>query len=787
MMRFAPCIFLLATLLLPSTARSEAGVLIPNGASQPDTNLLTLDRMKVDVLIDNGVARVRIQQIFASHAASVQEGEWSFSLPSSAAVSDFAVWDDVTRIPGVILERRRAEDIYAQLKTQMIDPGLLRQGEYGEDEARRGSTFSAKVMPIPGYGFKRIEFEYHERLAIEDLRSYFALPLRPDAYQEQIAGQFDLQLVIVSEHPLTDFRATSSHYPLQITEQSANRIVAELHSSNLTFAEDLAIEYSIGNENGDQLKVLTYRDPLPPPHITAARLTTPNAVPGYFLASALLSLPNTNLNAQPESPTRTVIALFDSSLSMQWGKLDRSFRALETLLQQLRSRDHFNIVFFNEQATSFSESPMPAETANIENALRFVRAQQIRGATNLPAAWREAAKQFTGASGELYLVHLTDGGSTLEAARNDRLLALYQDAFRNLPAGRRPRSFSLAIGDDANLPLLRLVAGNSGVFEHVRSTEPLDFKLAAFLNKIGRSPIEGLGLTVQSAVQLDLIYPLQPNSYRGSVARWVGRYLAPAAEVLFRVTGPGLNLEARRDLPVNDQEHPLAAREWARARVDALLEKIEREGEDRESIEEIIRLSKQFKFVTPYTSFLAAPRSLLRPRVIRPGDPILRVQTDRSITSVTALFPFGLVKQLRYLDEEDAWQTRFLAPKDTPDGRHEVRLLLRDEKGRVFRETKSFLITSKPPTVRARMEKLRFKPGEQINLKVSASSTTRTLVARLYGAPPAELRWDASSGYNTGSLTVPFDLPSGNYTLRLTAEDFAHNIGVEEVTLAVSP
>jgi Ca-activated chloride channel family protein len=787
-MRIAACIFLLAALILPGIARPDAGVLVSGDDAQPDPRKLSLERMKVDVLIDNGMARVRIQQVFASHVASIQEGEWSFALPAGAAVSDFAVWDDVTRIPGVILERRRAEELYARLKSQTIDPGLLRQGEYGTEEARRGTAFSAKVTPIPGYGFKRIEIEYHERLSVEDLVSRFALPLRPDAYQEQTAGRFDLRMEVISQYPLMGFRVVGSQYPLEISEQTENRVVAELHAENLAFSEDLSVEYGIEGRR-DRLEVLTYRDPVPPaPHVTATRLAAPGVVPGYFLASALLSPPNAaRQNAVDEAPARTVIALFDSSLSMQWGKLDRSFRTLETLLEQLRPRDQFNVIVFNEDARAFSPAPLAANAANVQQALEFVRGGQIRGGTNLPAAWREAARQLAESSGDPYLFQLTDGGSTLEAARNDRLLGLYQSQFGELPEGRRPRMFTLAIGDDANLPLLRLITGSSGVFEHIRSTEPLDFKLAAFLRKIGRRPIEDLDLSVQSNAQLDLIYPLTPHAYRGSVARWAGRYLAPAARALFRVTGSGVSLETRRDLPTNDQEHPHVAREWAKARVDALLEKIERDGEDRESIEEIIRWSKQFKFVTPYTSFLAAPRSLLRPRVIRPGDPILRVQTDPAITSVTALFPFGLVKQLRYLEAEDAWQTRFLAPKDTPDGRHEVRLLLRDDQGRVFRETKSFLIASKPPTVRAKMDKLRYRRGERIDLKVSASSTTRTLVARLYGAPPTELRWNPSAGYNTGALTVPLDLPAGNYKLQLTAEDFAHNIGVEEVTIAVAP
>ena len=91
------------------------------------------------------------------------EGNYTFSLPGRALISDFAVWDGVTRIPGVILERRRAEEIYAEAKAQVIDPGLLQQGERDADEARRTSVFSAHIVPIPAFGTKRVEMEYQER------------------------------------------------------------------------------------------------------------------------------------------------------------------------------------------------------------------------------------------------------------------------------------------------------------------------------------------------------------------------------------------------------------------------------------------------------------------------------------------------------------------------------------------------------------------------------------------------------------------------------------------------
>jgi Ca-activated chloride channel family protein len=240
-------------------------------------------------------------------------------------------------------------------------------------------------------------------------------------------------------------------------------------------------------------------------------------------------------------------------------------------------------------------------------------------------------------------------------------------------------------------------------------------------------------------------------------------------------------------LPKETFDHPQLPRLWAKARVDALLERIEREGEDQATIDEIIRLARQYKFVTPYTSFLAVPRALLRPRVIRPGDPVLRVRTDESIVSVVALFPFGLVQPLRYLSEEDTWQTRFLAPTDMQDGTYTVRLILRDRLGRTYREAKTFVIASKPPVVEVKLNQKRYQRGQSVALKVSASQSTRTLVARLDGAAPVALHWDPTASANTGELFIPAETVPGAYKLTVTAEDIAHNIGTQEVQIEVLP
>ena len=293
------------------------------------------------------------------------------------------------------------------------------------------------------------------------------------------------------------------------------------------------------------------------------------------------------------------------------------------------------------------------------------------------------------------------------------------------------------------------------------------------------------------ADSVQMVYPLDEATFAGSVASWVGQYQQPRNNVVMNLAGNDagrdFHVDTKVNLPADAREHVELPRLWAQARVQALLEQIERDGETQAAVDEIIRLARKYKFVTPYTSFLAVPRALLRPRVIRPGDPVLRVRTDPSIVSVVALFPFGLTKPLRYLSDEQIWQTRFLAPSDMKDGTYSVRLILRDKTGHAYREAKTFVIASTPPTVHIHLDRQRFRRGETVQLHVAATQNTRTLSARLQDLPPVSLRWNPSAAASTGELTVPADLPVGSYTLTVTAEDIAHNLGTEEVRIDVVP
>ncbi len=782
-------VMLLVFCALSPAGWGDAGVLIPRGKAQPDAAILSLEEMEITVRIDNRDARVFVKQIFANHTGRIEEGNYVFALNSHAVVSDFATWDGPVRLPAVILERKRAEEIYTNLKWQSIDPGLLQMGERTADEARKTAVFSAKIVPIPAYGTKRLEFEYHESIPVESFKSYFAIALKPEAYHSQTARRLTIHFELRSEHAIRDFKQISAAYPLKITQKSPNNIVGEFTGENVVLAEDFNVQYDLDSGGGDTLHVLTYRNPdsgQPDPTETSPQRSANE--PGFVAVEALLAAKNSG--TQAARPPHNVVVLFDNSLSMQWDKLERSYEAMQKVLHSLTPQDKFNLLLFNSKIASFQPAPAAVTPASLQQATDFVRNSRLRGGTDLQHALESGLAQCAQGSNN-YLVVLTDGDATRGDIQSGKLAAWYAQKWKALPEASRPKLFVFAVGDDANLPLLRMLTRNDGLLENVLSTESADFKLNAFISKMGLNPIGQLRMDVEPLAALDLVYPLQDTSFAGSMAAWVAQYKSPAGKIGFDVRGvregQAFDIHGSAALPEKSLDHPQLPRLWAKARVDALLEKIERDGEDRASIDEIIRLARKYKFVTPYTSFLAVPRALLRPRVIRPGDPVLRVRTDPEIVSVVALFPFGLTKPLRYLAKEDMWQTRFLAPVDMEDGTHEVRLVLRDRSGNVYRESKTFVIASKPPALKIVLDRKRFRRGDAIHLKINASASTRTLIAQLEGAAPVRLRWNPDASASTGDVMVPQELAPGTYRLTVTAEDMAHNIGAQEVQIEVLP
>src|SRR5579875_943951 len=396
MKRVLALLALVLPLLCAVDSSADTGVIVPLGKSAPDPSILSIESMDVHIVIDNGHALVSLKEVFANHKAEVQEGTYSLALPDGAAVSNFAVWDDLTRIPGVILERKRASQLYNEIRNQVIDPGLLESGEITESTAPGGAQHSTavtvKITPMPAYGYKRIEAEYRQHVPVAQLVSDFVLPLKPTASNTVRIQNLSIDLELRSAQAITSFQNVGDTFPLKLTKQTANLVIASFSQSDVNLSADFEVKYSFANDAT--------------PHVTAYR-TGETSEPGYFEASVILQAEHpTGLTQQ--SP-RTVLGLLDTSLSMQWEKLERSFRSLETTLRSLQPKDEFNVLVFNSGVSAFGAKPVAAAPDQIARALDFVRGSKLRGGTNLEAAYTAA---FAEATANTYIVLISDGEMT---------------------------------------------------------------------------------------------------------------------------------------------------------------------------------------------------------------------------------------------------------------------------------------------------------------------------------------------------------------------------------------
>ncbi len=762
---------LVLLLLLPILAHSAAGVLIPTRQSKKTVeSILSMEKMDVYIDLNNQYADVKIIQIYKNHTGNQIEGKYIFTMPDGATIADFAIWDDLVRIPSVVMEKQRARDIYEQITRR--DPGLLEM----TDVKSVVNKFSCRVFPIKAYGTKRIEMNYKQNLSINDLKTYFQLPLKPELYGEQKVKDFYLHLTVRSQYPIKDFKITAGSLPIKI-EATENQLTGALSLKDFTLKEDFVFTYAT-EVDGIFTNILTHRDVKRVyKDISPANGKNYQDDSGYFLIKAIFDLPKKTAGGG-----RNIIIVFDTSLSMLFDKLDRAYESLNYFLDNLDGADRFNLLVFNDDVHVFSEKMLEANAKNIQAAKDFIDSGYIAGGTDIMKPFAKSFEAF-GESDENYVIFISDGYPTIDDLNLKRLKERIEKM-----NNKNVKIFPFGIGDDTNKYFMQeLAKENDGAFHFVASTETQMIQQEMFFNKIGSRFVEGLTLAYSPGNVYD-VYPTEPlNTFNRTSIDYIGKYTV-AGDASFKLQGIYNDDSISRDMtyafPELNVVNAHIRRLWAEKRVDYLLKKIRFEGEEKEWITEIIALAKQFKFVTPYTSFLAAPRSILRPRVIKPGDPVLKVKADENITEVVAIFPFGLTKKMAYIEEKGIFMARFLVPSDVKDGEYSCRLLLKDNAGNVYKEKKTYVVDNSPPVIKVVIPK-EVLPGDIVKVMVYADSDTKLLNAKFPYSRLVRLKYDANEKASIGYLKIDDKIDAGSYNLKITATDFAHNSSTKEIVIRV--
>jgi Ca-activated chloride channel homolog len=752
------CASSLALLLgWPAAAHAQMALLPRWTEESPSReNPLPLEQETLTVTIEEQHATTLLSQQYFNRGSQVLEGVCSLQAGQNSKVQGFAYWNGEKKIVGEVFEKEAAAQLYAETTGLKRDPGLIEQTGEG--------SFSFRVFPIQPKEHKRIELTLAQRLPREGSHVEYRIALANP--------QARINVSVLDSRRLAHFVSLTHRLELQ---QSSGRTVVT--ATPLTNQErEFVLGYDV-EERPYTLSVAKHQDPGQPAYLAISLATEPVS----------------------QRSAKDVTIVLDHSGSMQGAPMTEARAAAKEIVSRLTDQDRLNVIAFDDQIQSLYTQMEPVTNQSRTAALRFLDSVNEGGGTDIGRALEEALKHQRPSAERPIVLLLTDGES---------------DARQVFDAAERDHSsvrvFTVGLGPGVNRPLLsRLADMKRGKFTYIQSAEAIRSSIARLFGLVETAALKAPELSLENG-QLQQMQPstlpdLAPGEELMVTARATGA--GPARLVIKGTTSHGpIRSEAQIQLGATES-HPWVGRLWAEERTNRVLEDISLKGETAERRNEAIELAIAYGFVTPYTSFLAIPESELTASTSRamgdmrarkkailakradavalsrsempPGDPVLTVDAPRDALRVTALFPFGLEKDLTYDPEQKHWRVRFLVPKEVADGKYSVPVMVITRDGQVEFLSGSYVIDSSEPE---------FEPTVQcrhgtMDLSILTQQPMREVWAAVVADPTRRVRLglDPKDPSHTRYI-AKLKLPGHDARVRIVVTDQARNEASEVVS-----
>jgi Ca-activated chloride channel family protein len=326
---------------------------------------------------------------------------------------------------------------------------------------------------------------------------------------------------------------------------------------------------------------------------------------GYFLLTIIPRLKEETIIP------KDVVFVLDISGSMYGEKIEQAKRALEQVLQMLRSGDRFAIVTFDGQVHNLTGGLLDASERAvwIENVRRI----QADGMTNIYDALQTSIDMFSKDDQGRFkvLLFLTDGAPTEGITDTGKII---NDATLEARA-RNVHLFSFGVGTGVVAELLdRLVQENAGRVSYIVEGENIEGKVTDLYRTIETPALENVTISIEGS-EVAKVLPTGPHSlFSGQALRLSGIYFEEGdLKVIVEGTRGGERYRYEYLFRVSKKpDSPFIAKIWAQKRIAHLAnfyryDSSLSEAAKEEVKQEIIALSKKFNIINEFTSYLIAP------------------------------------------------------------------------------------------------------------------------------------------------------------------------------------
>ena len=609
-------VLLTATLFAGVT--TAAGLLTPSDGSLP---VLDIRDHRVDVVIEDGYAITRIDQVFHNPHARDLEAQYSFPVPAHGTVVELTMWIDGRPVSGEVLERERARKIYREEKAAGRDAGITEKDKY--------KTFETRVSPVRAGQDTRVRLVYIQPAEVDTGIGRYVYPLEEGGVDEAklafwtanetVTGTFSFDLRLRSAYPVEAVRLPDQPQAviqpqadgewsvhLGNTASAATRLSTDEPAGDV---QPLAGANAVAHILDKDLVVYWRHQAGLPGSVDLVAHKPEGNNRGTFM---MVVTPGDDL--QPIQEGRDWVFVVDVSGSMR-GKYATLVDGVQRALQKMRGEDRFRIVLFNTGSRELTPGFVSATPDMVAHYSRALVAVSPSNGTNLYAGLEQGLKSLD-ADRTSALVLVTDGEANVGETR--------QRSFIELVNRKDVRLFTFVLGNSANRPLLEALAkASNGFAVNISNSDDIVGQLLAATSKVTHEALHGVKIHIDGVKTADLT-PGQPGSlYRGQQLVVFGHYWGDGmADVRLsgRISGEDKSYRTRFAFPAVASENPEIERLWAYARVQEAQQDINDFGEDADLKKAIVDLGDEYGLVTDYTAMVVVRDEVFDAQGIKRGN-----------------------------------------------------------------------------------------------------------------------------------------------------------------------
>jgi Ca-activated chloride channel family protein len=580
---------LAAVALLSLTAQLQAGPIFVPGQLEGDKftpapgvpcHCASIKYSTTNVTVENETARVRVEESIEGPEKAVP-AVGLIPLPEGTVEKELVVYfGTINRLPPVHTQFLSADKAQKVYETLAKGTGLTKFLALTGKPAILVPSVNLQGKQLFVYGFTT---PVNKTQGVNTLNC----PMPAAAWSGSPVERLTLSVKLNTKDPLrTVFSPTHN---ATVTRKGLNEATATVKADHWSGLDDFRL-FWVADKDDLGLRVLAYKGV--------------GKEDGFFML-----LGNPTGAAAERDVEKDVILVLDTSGSMRGEKIEQARSALDYCLEHLNKGDRFNVITFGSTVKTFRNDLVDLTGETQKAAREFVENVVAHGQTNISGALEKALAGKATEGRERIMIFLTDGAPTVGERVPDKIL----EQVKKLNT-TGTKIFVMGVGHDVNAHLLdHLAEVTDGSSEYVAPREELDAKVAALYDRLSHPVLSGVKVSFGEASTKSVLPSKLPVLFKGSEIMMVGRY-KEGGKHTFTISGSLSGKPTKYTVDVTlpkeagDGSNEFLAPLWAARQIGYLLQEIRLHGgnkENKELIEEIVRLSKQYGIVTEYTDFIA--------------------------------------------------------------------------------------------------------------------------------------------------------------------------------------